>query len=323
MDYSAYIQFVRELAAECASTAMTVVAHSSLCGNPIHKFGTDRQKSTYLHRLVTGQSIGAFALTEPDSGSDMASMRTRAIEEKDHYVLTGSKTFITNANVANVFIVAASTEPSKRMLGLSLFIVDRDLQGVSLSDKKERKLGMRGADMGEIHFNQVVVPKDNMIGRKNLGLEVLHDTLATARIGMAAIAVGIAEGAQRHCLKYVKQRKQFNQYLFQFQTIKNMLADMEMNLNAARLLLEKAVSLKYRGEPFVKEASEAKLFASEAAMRITKDVVQIFGGYGYSRELPLERMFRDAKLTEIGDGTSEIQRLIIAEELIKKQRSIQ
>ncbi|MNE70031.1 Acryloyl-CoA reductase (NADH) [compost metagenome] len=162
-----------------------------------------------------------------------------------------------------------------------------------------------------------------MIGRKNLGLEVLHDTLATARIGMAAIAVGIAEGAQRHCLKYVKQRKQFNQYLFQFQTIKNMLADMEMNLNAARLLLEKAVSLKDRGEPFVKEASEAKLFASEAAMRITKDAVQIFGGYGYSRELPLERMFRDAKLTEIGDGTSEIQRLIIAEELIKKQRSIQ
>ncbi|WP_025691246.1 acyl-CoA dehydrogenase family protein [Paenibacillus zanthoxyli] len=317
--FASYISFVRQLAGACASTAMTVVAHTCLTGHPIHAFGSPLQKAAHLSRLATGEAIGAFALTEPDSGSDMASMRTRAVEHDDHYVLNGSKTFITNANVADIYVVAASTAPDKKMLGLTLFIVEKGMEGVSTSSKKERKLGMRGADMGELIFENVIIPKENVIGRKNFGLEVLHATLASARIGMAAIAVGIAEEAQRHCLQYVKQRKQFDQYLYQFQTIKNMLADMEVNLNASRLLLERAVHLKDSGKPFAKEASEAKLFASETATRITKDAVQIFGGYGYSRELPLERLFRDAKLTEIGDGTSEIQRLIIADELIKRR----
>ncbi|GMX65436.1 acyl-CoA dehydrogenase [Paenibacillus elgii] len=318
LDYATYTGFVKELAKACASTAMTVVAHASLTCNPVNAFGTEEQKARYLQPMLSGEKIGAFALTEPGSGSDMSSMQTKAVEAEDHYVLDGSKIFVTNGNYADYYIVPAKTAPEKKLLGISVFLLEKGMQGLSTSGKKERKLGMRSSDTGELILDGVKVPKTCLIGRKNFGLDILHQTLVSARLGMAAIAIGIAEEAKQYCISYVKQRKQFDQYLYHFQSVKNMLADMEMNINAADLLLQKAARMKDNGEKYAKEASEAKLFASEVATQVTKDAIQLFGGYGYSRDLPLERFFRDAKLTEIGDGTSEIQRLIIADELIKR-----
>ncbi|WP_163857069.1 acyl-CoA dehydrogenase family protein [Paenibacillus elgii] len=318
LDYATYTGFVKELAKACASTAMTVVAHTSLTCNPVSAFGTEEQKARYLQPMLSGEKIGAFALTEPGSGSDMSSMQTKAVEAEDHYVLDGSKIFVTNGNYADYYIVPAKTAPEKKLLGISVFLLEKGMEGLSTSGKKERKLGMRSSDTGELILDGVKVPKTCLIGRKNFGLDILHQTLVSARLGMAAIAVGIAEEAKQYCISYVKQRKQFDQYLYHFQSVKNMLADMEMNINAADLLLQKAARMKDNGEKYAKEASEAKLFASEVATQVTKDAIQLFGGYGYSRDLPLERFFRDAKLTEIGDGTSEIQRLIIADELIKR-----
>ncbi|KZE75742.1 acyl-CoA dehydrogenase [Paenibacillus elgii] len=318
LDYATYTGFVKELAKACASTAMTVVAHTSLTCNPVNAFGTEEQKARYLQPMLSGEKIGAFALTEPGSGSDMSSMQTKAVEAEDHYVLDGSKIFVTNGNYADYYIVPAKTAPEKKLLGISVFLLEKGMEGLSTSGKKERKLGMRSSDTGELILDGVKVPKTCLIGRKNFGLDILHQTLVSARLGMAAIAVGIAEEAKQYCISYVKQRKQFDQYLYHFQSVKNMLADMEMNINAADLLLQKAARMKDNGEKYAKEASEAKLFASEVATQVTKDAIQLFGGYGYSRDLPLERFFRDAKLTEIGDGTSEIQRLIIADELIKR-----
>ncbi len=205
-------------------------------------------------------------------------------------------------------------------MGLSVFVVEKDTPGFRTSGKHERKLGMRGSDTGELIFEDALVPRENLIGKKNIGLKVLHETLVTARIGMASIALGIAEIALHHCLNHVKERKQFGEPLAKFQTIRNMLADMEMGISAARLLVRKAASLKDQGADVTKAASEAKLFASEVATKVTKDAIQIFGGYGYMCDYPLERYFRDAKLTEIGDGTSEMQRLIIADELLKRHR---
>jgi len=319
LDYVTYSTIIREIARVCASTAMTVVAHSTLTAYPIFSYGGEEQKQKYLKPLLAGENIGAFGLTEPNAGSDIAAMETKAVKKDEHYILNGSKIFITNANVADTYVVAAKTSPEKGVMGISLFILEKGMSGFTLSGKKEKKLGMKAADMGELVFQDALVPEKNLLSRKNFGFKLLHDILISARIGMAAIALGISEGAQKHCLRYVKQRKQFGEYLYHFQSIKNMLADMEMNISAAELLLHKAAVMKDEGKDITKTASEAKLFASEMAMKITKDAVQIFGGYGYSREFPLERFFRDAKITEIGDGTSEMQRLIIADEIVKRQ----
>jgi butyryl-CoA dehydrogenase/acyl-CoA dehydrogenase len=320
LDYVTYATIIKEIAEVCASTAMTLVAHSTLTADPIFSYGTERQKKAYLRPLLSGEKIGAFGLTESNAGSDTAAMELKAVERNDHYVLNGTKIFITNANVADVFIVAAKTAPEKGMMGISLFIVERGMPGFETSGKKEKKLGMRGSDTGELVFQDAVIPKENLLGRKNFGFSMLHHTLVCARIGMAATALGISEGAKKLCLKYVKQRKQFGRHLYHFQSIKNMLADMEMNISAGRLLLLNAAAMKDGGEDFTKAASEAKLFTSESSMRITKDAIQIFGGYGYTREFPLERFFRDAKITEIGDGTSEMQRIIIADEIVKRAK---
>ncbi len=317
-DYMTYSTIIREIAKACASTAMTVVSHTSLTGNPIFMFGSEEQKLKYLKPLLSGDKIGAFGLTEPNAGSDISAIETTAEKRDDHYVLNGTKIFITNANVADIFVIAAKTSPQKGMMGISVFVLERGTKGFGASGKKEKKLGMRGSDTGELIFEDVVVPKENMIGKENFGLRILHENLVCARIGMTAIALGIAEGAQTLCLEYVKERKQFGQHLYHFQSIKNMLADMEMNISAADLLLQKVASMKDEGKDITKEASEAKLFASDMVMKTTKDAIQIFGGYGYMREFPLERFYRDAKITEIGDGTSQIQRVIIADEVIKK-----
>lgn len=321
MDYVTYIDFVREMAKACASTAMTLVSHSTLVCSPIFNFGSEAQKEKYLRQLICGYKIGAFALTEPNSGSDIFAMETRAEERENDYLLNGTKIFITNANVADIFIVAAKTCRDKKIPGIGIFILEKGMPGFYTAGKKEKKLGMRGSDTGELILENVAVPKENLIGHKYLGLKILHHTLSCARLGMAAIATGISQSARDHCLAYVKQRKQFDKHIYHFQSVKNILANMEINIDAAALLLEKAAVMKDRDENITKAASAAKLFASETAMQVTKDAIQLFGAYGYSRELPLERLFRDAKITEIGDGTSEIQRIIIADEAIKQSRS--
>jgi alkylation response protein AidB-like acyl-CoA dehydrogenase len=317
LNYETYTALIREVAKVSAAMAMTALSHATLTCDPIFTAGSEQLKRTFLPPLLSGQKIGAFALTEPASGSDISSLQTTAAEAADCYVLNGSKLFITNANVADVAVVAAKTAPNAGLLGLSLFVVEKGTPGFVAGGRKERKLGMRASDTGELLFSDARVPKENLIGRKNRGFEILQRTLSAARLGMAAIAVGISEGARDLCLDYATQRKQFGQPLYRFQLVKAMLANMEMHINAADLLLQRGARLKDLGRSFLKEASEAKLFASEVAVAVTKDAIQIHGASGYSRDLPLERFYRDAKLTEIGDGTSEIQRLIIADELIK------
>lgn len=320
LDYTTYTEFLSEVAKTCASTAMTIISHSTLTCNPIFVFGTEEQKQKYLKPMLMGEKIGAFALTEPDSGSDVSSISTTAVEMDDCYILNGSKVFITNGNVADIVIIAAKTAPQKGLLGISIFVVEKGTPGFINSEKKERKLGMRASDTASLSLENVRIPKENLIGRKNFGMEVLQDTLVSARLGMAATAIGISEGALNYCIHYVRHRKQFNNHLYQFQLVKRMLAEMEMNINAGKLLLKKAVELKKVTKNIAKEASEAKLFASTVSTQVTKNAIQLLGAYGCSREYPVERYFRDAKITEIGDGTSEIQYLIIADELMKRHQ---
>jgi alkylation response protein AidB-like acyl-CoA dehydrogenase len=318
MGHMTYTGLIREVARASAAMAMTAVSHGTLTCNPIFIGGSEELKQRCLRPLISGQKIGAFAMTEPGAGSDISSIQTTAEESGDCFVLNGSKIFITNANIADIVVVVAKTAPLAGLLGLSLFVAEKGTPGFCASGRHERKLGMRAADTGELVFSDARIPKANLIGRKNRGFEILQKTLPAARLDMAAIAIGIAEAARDLCLEYVTQRKQFGKPLWRFQLVKSMLANMEMNINAADLLLMKGLRLRDLGKDFVKEASEAKLFASEMAVAVTKDAIQIHGANGYSRDFPLERFFRDAKLTEIGDGTSEIQRLVIADEMVRQ-----
>ncbi len=318
MDYVTYTGLIREVARASASMAMAAVAHGTLTCTPIFIGGSEELKQRCLKPLISGEKAGAFAMTEPGAGSDISSIQTSAEESGDCFVFNGSKIFITNANIADIVVVVAKTSLQAGLLGLSLFVVEKGTPGFCASGRHERKLGMRAADTGELVFSDARIPKANLIGRKNRGFEILQKTLPAARLDMAAIAIGLAESARNLCLEYVTQRKQFGKPLWRFQLVKSMLANMEININAAELLLQKGLRLRDQGKDFVKEASEAKLFASEMAVAVTKDAIQIHGANGYSRDLPLERFFRDAKLTEIGDGTSEIQRLVIADEMVKR-----
>jgi alkylation response protein AidB-like acyl-CoA dehydrogenase len=317
LDYTTYTGLIREVAKACASSAMTAVAHATLTCGPIYGYGSEFLKDKFLPPLLSGAKVGAFAMSEAGAGSDISAIETRADQDGDAYVLNGSKLFITNANAADLAVVVAKTRPRAGLLGLTLFVVEKGTPGFSASGRKERKLGMRGSDTGELVFNGARVPRENVIGSENNAFGILQQTLAGARLDMAAIALGIAEAARDLCLDYAIRRKQFGNALQRFQLIRAMLADMEVGISAADGLVGKGLKLRDEGRPFGKEASEAKLFASEMAMAVTKDAIQIHGGYGYCRDLPLERFFRDAKLTEIGDGTSEIQRLLIADEAIK------
>ena len=308
---------LREIASACASTAASLLAHTSLAGASIFRFGSEDQKQRYLKPLASGEKIGAWGLTEAMAGSDIGAIEMLAEKTGDEYVLNGTKIFITNANVADIFVVAAKSDPAKGMMGISLFIVEKGMKGFATSGKSEKKLGMRASDTGELFFDDVVVPSKNLLGRRGLGLPMLHQTLTGSRVAMAAIALGISEAAYRLCLEHAKEREQFGKPIYQFQSVGNMLAEMAMKISASDLLLKKAAAGMDRRTANSLDASIAKLFASEAAMEITRDAVQIFGGYGCSRALPLERFFRDAKLTEIADGTSEIHRMLIAEEVVK------
>ena len=314
-DISAAIA-VEELSKQCASTGDIVATHNGLCCGPIINFGTEEQKKKYLPQLVNGK-VGAFALTEPNAGSD-ASKGTTVCEDKgDHWVMNGSKIFITNGYVADIFVVFAMTDPSKGTKGISAFIVEKDFPGFSVG-RHEEKMGLHGSPTAEIVFEDCIIPKENLLGRLGKGFNIAMNTLDGGRIGIAAQALGIAEGAMNEAVEYTKGRVQFGRPISKFQNTQFVFADMEVAINAARLLTYSAAAAKGSGKRFTKDAAMAKLFASEAAMKITTEAVQLFGGYGYTRDYPVERMMRDAKITELYEGTSEIQRVVIAGNVLGK-----
>ncbi|GAE28583.1 butyryl-CoA dehydrogenase [Halalkalibacter wakoensis JCM 9140] len=314
-DYLSYVVAVEELSRVCASTGVTLSAHTSLAGWPIYKFGTEEQKQTYLRALAEGSKIGAYALTEPGSGSDAAAMKTTAQKDGEHYVLNGSKIFITNGGVADIYVVFAVTDSTLRHKGVTAFIVDADLPGFSVG-KKEHKLGIRSSPTTEIIFENCRVPVANRLGQEGEGFSIAMMTLDGGRNGIAAQAVGIAQGALDASVAYAKQRKQFGKAIGSQQGISFKLADMATKIEASRLLTYQAAWKESEGLPYGKESAMSKLFAGDTAMDVTVEAVQVFGGYGYTKEYPVERYMRDAKITQIYEGTNEIQRIVIAKMLL-------
>ncbi|MBO5030219.1 MAG: acyl-CoA dehydrogenase [Muribaculaceae bacterium] len=311
-----YTMAVEELSRVCATTGVVVSAHTSLCCAPIMEHGTEEQKRKYLPKLASGEWIGAFGLTEPNAGTDASAQQTTAVREGDHYVLNGNKIFITNASAANVFIIMAMTDKSQGTRGISAFIVERDFPGFSVG-KKEKKLGIRGSATCELIMENCIVPAENLLGKEGKGFSIAMKTLDGGRIGIASQALGIAQGAMDETVKYTKERKQFGKPIAKFQNTQFQMADLETRIQAARLLVRRAAWKKDRKEPYSADAAMAKLFAAETAMDMTTKAVQFHGGYGYTREYPVERMMRDAKITEIYEGTSEVQRMVIAGQLFK------
>ena len=310
-DVLSYIITVEELSKVCGTTGVIVSAHTSLCASLIYENGTPAQKEKYLVPLAKGEKIGAFGLTEPGAGTDAAGQQTTAVLDGDNYILNGSKIFITNGGVADTFIVFAMTDKSQGTRGISAFIVEKGFPGFSIG-KKEEKLGIRASSTTELIFENCVVPKENLIGKEGKGFGIAMKTLDGGRIGIAAQALGIAEGAYEESVKYMKERKQFGRPLSAFQGLQWMIAEMETKIEAAKLLVYKAAWLKQNKLPYSVDAAKAKLFAAEVAMDVTTKAVQIHGGYGYTKEYPVERMMRDAKITEIYEGTSEVQKMVIA-----------
>jgi len=315
LDYVSYALAVEELNRVDASVGITMWAHNSLCTNHITLFGSREQKAAYLPRLARGEVLGAWGLTEPGSGSDAAAMRSRAVAEGDYFVLNGSKAFITNASVAGVTVVMAVTDPALGNKGISAFILDRGLPGFT-TGQPYRKLGLHASNTAELHFDNVRVPAAARCGERGMGFVNTMQVLEGGRIAMAAMAVGLAQGALDEALKYMKQRSAFGKTLAEFNGLQGMIADIGTEVEAARLLTLRAAALKDAGQPAKVAASMAKVFASEVAMKAATRALQIHGGAGYITEFPIERIFRDAKLTEIGEGTSEIQRMVIAREIL-------
>lgn len=315
-DVLTYIMCVEELSKVCATTGVIVGAHTSLACDPIMKFGTAEQKQKYLRPLASGSMLGAFGLTEPNAGTDASGQQTRAVLDGDDYILNGSKIFITNGGQADIYIIFAMTDKAKGTRGISAFIVEKDYPGFSIG-KKELKMGIRGSATTELVFENCRVPKENLLGMEGKGFTIAMQTLDGGRISIAAQALGIAEGAFGETVKYVKERKQFDRPLSAFQNTQFKLADMKAKIEAARLLVYQAACKKEAKRPFSTEAAMAKLVAAETAMEVTTTCVQLLGGYGYTREYPLERMMRDAKITEIYEGTSEVQRMVISSGILK------
>jgi alkylation response protein AidB-like acyl-CoA dehydrogenase len=307
---------VEEVARYDGSLALTLASHNGLGTSHIRLAGNEAQKKKYLPRLATGEWLGAWALTEPGSGSDSAGMKTTAVKRGDHWVLNGSKMFITQGTVGDSFVVLAVTDATKKQKGITAFILEKGLKGFS-QKPIHGKLGMRSSDTGELHFDQVEVPDSQRLGEVGHGFIDTMKILDGGRITIGALAVGLGRGAIEESVKYAKDRQAFGAPIADFQAIRWMLADMHTELDAARLLVFRSAALADAGKPYTREASMGKLFASEAAMRACNKAVQIHGGYGYTREFPVERYLRDAKLCEIGEGTSEIQRTIIARDLLK------
>lgn len=305
---------VEELSKYCASTGDIVATHNGLCCDPILANGTEEQKKKYLPMLTTGRHVGAFALTEPNAGSDASKGQTVARLEGDHFVLNGSKIFITNGYVADIFVVFAMTDKSKGNHGISAFIVEKDFPGFSVG-KHEVKMGLHGSPTAEIVFQDCIVPKENLLGQEGKGFKIAMQTLDGGRIGIAAQALGIAEGAMQEAIDYTKARVQFGKPISKFQNTQFVLADMAMGCEAGRFLIYDAAEKKQNGVRYTKEAAMAKLFCSEHANKSVTKALQALGGYGYTNDYPLERMMRDAKITEIYEGTSEVQRMVVAKYL--------
>jgi len=316
LDTLAYCIAIEELARVCASTALTLAAHTSLGTTPIYAFGAKELKERYVPPLASGRVLGAYGLTEPGAGSDAGGTKTTAVADGKVYRLRGRKCFITNANHAGTFVVTAVTNADKGTKGISAFVVEREFPGFAV-EKGEEKLGMRGSDWGSLVFDDCEVPAGNRIAPEGEGFAAFMKTLEGGRISIGSLAVGIAQGAFERALAHSEQREAFGGPLSKLQAIQFKLADMATSIHAARLLCTDAARRKDRGLPFGREASMAKLFASEIAMRVTYEAIQVLGGYGYSSEYPVERYYRDAKLCTIGEGTSEIQRLIIARHLLR------
>lgn len=313
-DYLAYCIAVEELSRVCASTGVTLSAHTSLAGWPIYTFGTEEQKQKYLKPMATGEKIGAYGLTEPSAGSDAGGMRTLAVKDGEDYILNGSKIFITNGGEADIYVVFARIDPNEKRT--SAFIIEKDMPGFSVG-KKEKKLGIRSSPTTEIIFEDCRVPKENLLGNEGEGFKVAMMTLDGGRNGIAAQAVGIAQGALDAAVAYAKERQQFGKPIISQQGIAFKLADMATSIEAARLLTYQAAWLESQGLPYGKESAMSKLYAGDTAMKVTTEAVQVFGGYGYTKDYPVERFMRDAKITQIYEGTQEIQRLVISRYLAK------
>jgi len=316
MDYLAYAIAVEEIARWCGSTAITLAAHVSLGCGPVYGNGTEEQKQKYLTPMAKGEKLGAFGLTESGAGSDAAGTETRATKVDGGWKINGSKIYITNGSVADFITFTARTDGGKGTQGISAYIIETSAPGYRVG-KREKKMGLHGSDTVEVVFEDVFVPQANLLGDPTGGFKAFMRTLMGGRISIGALALGLAQGAYEHAVKYAKERKQFGQPIASFQAIQFILADMATQIEAARLLVYHAALLKDAGKEFGKEASMAKLFASEMANRVTDKAIQVFGGMGYCRDVPVERMHRDAKLMEIGEGTSEIQRMVIAREILK------
>ena len=309
-----YAMCVEELSKVCGTTGVIVSAHTSLCIDPIMTFGTEDQKKKYVPDLASGRKIGAFGLTEPGAGTDAQGQQTKAVLDGDEWVINGSKCFITNGNVASTFVVFAMTDKSKGNHGITAFIVEKDFPGFS-TGKHEKKMGIRGSSTCDLVFEDCVVPKENLLGKEGEGFKIAMKTLDGGRIGIASQALGLAEGAINEAVKYTKERIQFGRRLSQFQNTQFQLADMHTRTQAAQYLVYAAAMKKQNHEDYSMDAAMAKLFAAETASDVTRRAVQLFGGYGYTREYPVERMMRDAKITEIYEGTSEVQRMVVAKYL--------
>jgi butyryl-CoA dehydrogenase len=316
LDTLAYAMTVEEIARACGSTAITLAAHVSLGCGPVAAFGSEEQKRRFLTPMAKGEVLGAFGLTEHNAGSDAAGTQTRAQRVGDSWKVNGSKIYITNGSVAKYVTFTARTDASGGTRGISAFIMDTATPGFRVG-KKEKKMGLRGSDTVEIVFEDCIVPHENMLGDQSGGFTQFMRTLTGGRISIGALALGLAQGAYEHSVKFSKERKQFGQTIASFQAIQFMLADMGTQIEAARLLVYQAARLRDAKQDYVKQASMAKLFASEIANWVTDKAIQIHGGMGYCRDVPVERMHRDAKLMEIGEGTSEIQRMVIAREILR------
>lgn len=316
LDSISYVLMMEELSKIDASTSVVVSVNNSLVCHGLQAFGTEEQKEKYLKPLASGEKIGAFCLSEPEAGSDATFQQTKAEDKGDHYLLNGTKNWITNGNSASTYLVFAQTHPEKGYKGINVLIVERGMEGFTIGPKED-KLGIRGSDTHSLQFNDVKVPKENRIGEDGFGFKFAMKTIEGGRIGIAAQALGIAAGAYELALNYSKERKTFGKPIFDHQAIQFKLADMATDIEAARLLVLKAAWLKDQQLPYTKMAAMAKLFASDVAMRTTVEAVQIHGGYGYVKEYHVERLMRDAKITQIYEGTSEIQKIVIAREILK------
>jgi len=314
--YMEYITVVSEIAKVCGSIGLSVAAHNSLCTGHIMYFGNEEQKKKYLPKLATGEWIGAWGLTEQNTGSDAGGMNTVAVDKGDHYLLNGSKNFITHGKSGNVAVVIARTGEKGDSHGMTAFVVERGLEGFS-AGKKERKLGMRASETTEMIFQDCKVPKENVLGEVGAGFVQAMKVLDGGRISIAALSLGISKGAFEASVKYSKEREQFGKPISEFQAIGFKLADMATEIEASELLILQAGDLKNKGKKITKESAYAKYYASEVCVRVSTEAVQIFGGYGYTKDFPVEKFYRDSKLCTIGEGTSEIQKLVIAREILK------